>query len=82
MDIRSEFSPVLLNASGSSEVHDVAEVFSKLLDYLEQIAPQCRDLSLAKTNLETACFFAKRAVARKPENAHGYEEPKDMENAS
>ena len=63
--IRPEFGVHLLNEEGISKAQQMALKFSELAYWLEG-AGMCvsgRELSLAKTKLEEACFFAKKAMA-------------------
>lgn len=68
MSIRKEFEVHAMNQQGVQESLRVAEAFSTLLDALEPIVPPGRLRALVITKLEEASFFAKRAVAEKPEN--------------
>lgn len=60
---RPEFAVHMLNEDGKAKAQELAQQFSKLTDYIEAIGVQGRELSLAKTKLEEACFFAKKAMA-------------------
>ncbi len=68
MNIRPEFKVHMLNESGKAKAASIAEGFSILLDGLERNGVTGRALALVKTNLETACFNAKRGIAELPEN--------------
>lgn len=80
-DIRPEFQVHLLNRAGVEKANDIAEGFSKLVDWLEKIVPAGRYQSLMKTNLEQACWFAKKGMASAPENQVS-EEKTEEEKAS
>lgn len=67
-DIRPEFKVHMLNDAGKEKARKVAEGFSMLLSGLELLGVGGRELALVKTNLETACFNAKRGIASVPEN--------------
>jgi hypothetical protein len=66
--IRPEFEVHMLNESGKAKARNVAGAFSVLLDLIEGSGVTGRALALVKTNLETACFNAKRGIAELPEN--------------
>ena len=67
--MRSEFQVRLLNDNGLAKAVVVADQFSNLLDSLEGVCGRDgRDMAIVKTKLEEAAFFAKRAVAMRPEN--------------
>ncbi len=74
MNIRPEFKVHMLNAAGKEKAAGIAEGFSVLLDGLNDIVGTTADpvvgraWSLAKTHLEEACFYAKKAMASQPEN--------------
>lgn len=68
MTIRPEFTVHMLSASGKTKANTIASSFSTLLDTLEAQGVTGRALALVKTNLETACFNAKRGLAELPEN--------------
>ena len=59
-----------LNIEGMDKAHEIARAFKTLLHDLENIvgAPASREMSIVKTKLQEASFFAKRAMAQKPEN--------------
>lgn len=66
--MRNEFQVHMLNEAGKAKAVQLAEAFSRLLDEVESVCPQSRELSIVKTNLETASYYAKRAMAQQPEN--------------
>lgn len=61
--VRDEFKPHDLNEAGVGQVQELREVFSQVLNNTECICGPGRELSLVKTHLEIALFFAVRAVA-------------------
>jgi len=63
--VRPEFGVHLLNEDGIKRAKEMAHRFSDLVAWLEMsgVCVQSRELSLAKTKLEEACFFAKKAMA-------------------
>lgn len=66
--MRNEFKVHMLNESGKKKAGEIAEGFSLLLDGLEKLGVNGRELALVKTKCEEACFFAKRSIASQPEN--------------
>lgn len=63
--LKPEFGVHLLNDEGIEKAKEMAHRFSELLAWLE-LPDNCvssRELSLAKTKLEEACFYAKKAMA-------------------
>lgn len=67
--MRKEFEVHMLNELGKNDAREIAIAFELLLDTLESIAPvDCREMSIVRTKLEEACFFAKKAMANIPEN--------------
>jgi hypothetical protein len=67
--VRAQFQTTLLNLDGITKAKNIAEQFDRFLDELELICGDGgREMALVRTNLETACFFAKKAMALKPEN--------------
>lgn len=63
--VKPEFGVHLLNEQGISKAHEMAWRFSSLLEWLEQpgVCVPGRELALARTKLEEACFYAKKALA-------------------
>lgn len=58
-----------LNEEGLKKAEFIAETFDTCLTRLRILCPEaCREFSLVKTNLEEACFFAKKAMANDPVN--------------
>jgi hypothetical protein len=72
VSIRKEFQVHMLNDQGKTKAESIALAFSGLITQLEQhgLGPS-REWSLVLTKLEEACFFAKRAMAQRPENQEG-----------
>lgn len=65
-----EFDVHMLNEHGISKAKAIAEAFNMLLTILLAINPEAsREMSLARTKLEEACFFVKKATASNPENS-------------
>ncbi len=70
MGIRPEFQTHTLNEEGKANAEQLAMGFSNLMYLVEMfgLGGDGRALALAKTKLEEACFFAKRAMATKSSN--------------
>jgi hypothetical protein len=65
-----QFEVHKLNETGMGKAIHIAGDFSSLLGSLMTVCPDGREMSIVKTKLEEACFFAKKAMAKSPEN-HG-----------
>lgn len=63
-----EFKVHRLNEVGLAKAQKLAENFDRLLTELQADVPQGRYLSIVKTKLEEACFFAKKGIAEQTEN--------------
>jgi hypothetical protein len=61
-----EFAVHKLNDVGIAKASQIAQEFDKLLGAVEQICPEGRELSIVKTKLEEASFFAKKSIALDP----------------
>ena len=65
---RNEFKVHRLNEDGMTEAQLLAEEFSTFLDGVEKICGAGgREMAIVRTKLQEASFFAKRALAEKPE---------------
>ena len=63
------FSVHKLNEAGVVKAKAIAMDFSTLLSLLTSYCGgSSREMSVVKTKLQEACFFAKRAMAQLPEN--------------
>lgn len=62
------FEVHMLNETGKGKAVQIAGSFSGLLGELELICKEGRELSIVKTKMEEACFYAKKAMASVPEN--------------
>lgn len=76
--MNKEFAVHMLNDTGKEKAKKIAEAFDALLTTLqeaptldERLCPPGRELSLVKTKLEEACFFAKKAMAGEVGNTDG-----------
>lgn len=64
-----EFEAYVLNETGIQQAQAVAHTFDLALTTLVLINPiASREMSIVRTKLEEACFFAKKAVANNPIN--------------
>jgi hypothetical protein len=66
--MRMEFSVHKLNPSGLERALQIAEAFDQLLGELTLLVSEGRYLSIVKTKLEEACFFAKKGMAQQGTN--------------
>lgn len=58
-----------LNEQGMRKARNIQANFTTLLETLEDICgPDGREVAIVRTKLEEASFFAKRAMAMRPEN--------------
>jgi len=62
------FQVHMLNDIGKQKATEIAGLFDKLLSGLKAFCPESREFSIVKTDLERACFFAKKAMANSSEN--------------
>lgn len=69
--MNNEFRVHTLNDIGISKTRIIASLFDSLLNQLKSCCPEGRELSLVKTKLEEACFFAKKAIAGDISNQKG-----------
>jgi hypothetical protein len=61
------FTGHLLNEKGFARVQDIGRAFDTLLKVVEAAVPEGRQLSIVRTKLEEACFYAKKGVANQQE---------------
>lgn len=62
--MRPEFAVHMLNEVGKIKANTIAVRFETLLNELEAlIGPGGREMSIVRTKLEEAAFFAKKAMA-------------------
>jgi hypothetical protein len=67
--MRQEFAVHMLNQEGKQKAESLAFIFDKTLGVLEELCTgDKRCLALARTKMEEACFFAKKAMATDPKN--------------
>ena len=62
--MNKEFQVHMLTEDGKAKALAVAQAFDECLEKLKAVCPECRELSIVKTKLEEACFFAKKAMAQ------------------
>lgn len=69
LTMNKEFAVHMLNESGKVKAAVIAVAFDELLDKLLKVNPDAsREMSVCRTKLEEACFFAKKAMASQSEN--------------
>jgi hypothetical protein len=56
------FTYVLLNDAGREKATNIARYFTALLEELEVVCPKGRELSIVRTKLEEASFYAKKSL--------------------
>lgn len=61
--MRNEFAVHMLNEEGKEKAKKIAQGFDDLMEGLELLCMSGRELSIVRTKLEEACFFAKKAMA-------------------
>lgn len=68
--IRDEFQFHILNETGKQKAMIIALEFDAFVSSIEGIIGTWggREMSIARTKLEEACFFAKKSMANQPEN--------------
>lgn len=57
-----------LNERGLEKAQTIANGFDALVETLQLVCPDGREMSIVKTKLQEACFFAKRAMANDVSN--------------
>lgn len=62
------FQVHMLNEDGKTKANQIAKAFDNLLYALTDVCPPGREMSIVRTKLEEASFFAKKAMAMLPEN--------------
>lgn len=69
MKIRDEFKSHILSDGGLRKAEEIGSTFTEALDKLESICGKDgREMALVRTHLQDASFYAKRAMAVRPEN--------------
>jgi hypothetical protein len=69
----SAFEVHMLNEAGKEKAKALAEMFDELLEKVKVVSGippsgSTRELALARTHLELASFYSKKAMAMNPEN--------------
>lgn len=62
--MNKEFQVHMLTEDGKSKAQAIASAFDECLEKLKGLCPEGRELSIVKTKLEEASFFAKKAMAQ------------------
>jgi len=62
------FEVHILNEVGKANAQHIAQVFELAVTSLRDVCPLGREWAIARTKLEEACFFAKKAMANNPTN--------------
>jgi hypothetical protein len=63
------FQVHMLNDVGKEKAREIAQAFDQLLNEVEALcSPSGREIAIVRTKLEEACFFAKKAMASRPQN--------------
>jgi hypothetical protein len=60
-----------LNEDGLQRAKNLANEFDSLLTKVAEMVPEGREMSIVKTKLEEACFFAKKGMAKDKKNQEG-----------
>lgn len=58
-----EFEAYALTGAGIQRINDARKAFNDLLEDIIKIVPAGRELSIARTKLEEACFFAVKGIS-------------------
>jgi hypothetical protein len=74
--MHKEFAVHMLNTAGKAKAARIAAAFDTLLDEIESLCPEGRELAIVRTKLEEGCFFVKKAMASAPVNT-GDDPPAD-----
>jgi hypothetical protein len=62
--MHAAFQTHRLTEQGMDKSGEIARAFDELLGKLQLLCEGGRELAVATTHLETACFFAKKAMAK------------------
>ena len=62
MKMNKEFRFYSVGIEGKQKIIRLIDDFDKLMDSLNDICPESRELSICKTKLEEAYFFAKKSI--------------------
>jgi hypothetical protein len=67
-NINPEFEVHKLNEIGFKRVNLIKDIFNESLNKILGICPPSRELSIVRTKLEEACFYAKKSMANDVSN--------------
>lgn len=62
------FKVHVLNDEGMKKAQKLQILFNRFLEDVQEVVPESRELSVVKTKLQEASFFAKRGMAMQKEN--------------
>lgn len=66
--MRKEFQTHKLTAEGLSKINEIGVHFDDLLEEIEiLVGEEGREIAIVRSNLEVACFYAKKALANDPQ---------------
>jgi len=66
--MNKEFEVHMLNEQGQERAKQIAQGFDLMLEgLLRALTVESRELSLCRTKMEEACFYAKKAMSMCPE---------------
>lgn len=66
--MNKEFQVHMPNKQGQDNAKEIAAAFDVCLNRLMELCPLGREMSLVRTKMEEACFFAQRAMSNNPNN--------------
>lgn len=70
--VNPEFQVHRLNEQGLRRADNIAIAFDNLLNEIKRSTPEDGwEMSQVRTHLEQACFYAKKGIAKQPENQLG-----------
>lgn len=70
-ELKARFHPITVDGEVAGQMEHLREETHRVADYLDDIADDGREKSTALTHLETALFWANRAIAMTNRDAAG-----------
>ena len=64
--MNKEFQVHMLTEDGKAKAVQIAQAFDECLERITVLCAPGREMSIVRTKLEEACFFAKKAMACAP----------------